>query len=149
MGVRRNFSVGGGNVIILLIFFRLLMLQCKWTFTKRFTASTPQRKCTMKARAPFASISKSFSSGAVYEFATKVYFLSSVTAFAELVHKSRYDCELHHGRQGPLDFEISPKKGCFLVSSWKKQISSLLASPETFRKNPLVVPPWKKSFRRS
>ena len=46
----------------------------------------------MKARAPFASILKSFSSGAVYEFVTKMYFLSSVAAFAELVQKSRYYC---------------------------------------------------------
>jgi len=29
------------------------------------------------------------------EFATKVYFLSSVTTFAELAHKCRYHCELH------------------------------------------------------
>jgi len=75
-------------------------------FTKRFIASTPQRKCTMEARAPFASILKYFSIGAVYEFVTKVYFLSSVTAFAELGYISR--CELHHGRQEagvrPLEF---------------------------------------------
>ena len=32
----------GGNVDILLIIFRLLTTQCKWTFTKRFTFSTPQ-----------------------------------------------------------------------------------------------------------
>jgi len=44
------------------------------------------RKCPMKARAPFASNLKSFSSGAVYEFATKVYFLSPATDFAELAH---------------------------------------------------------------
>ena len=72
----------GGNVDILLIILRLLTLQCKWTFTKRFPVSTPQWKFPMKARAPFASILKSFSSGAVgrlYEFATKVYFQSSAT----------------------------------------------------------------------
>jgi len=48
----------------------------------------------MEARAPFASILKSFSSGAVYGFASKVYFLSTITAFAELTHKCRYHCEL-------------------------------------------------------
>jgi len=64
MGVRRNFS-RGGNVDILLIFFKLLTLQCKWTFKKRFTVSTPRRKFPMQARAPFASILKSLSSGAV------------------------------------------------------------------------------------
>jgi len=38
MGVHRNFSRRGGvNVKILLILFRLLTMQCKWTFTKRFT----------------------------------------------------------------------------------------------------------------
>jgi len=35
------------NVDIWLIFFRLLTMQCKWTFTKRFILSTPQRKCRM------------------------------------------------------------------------------------------------------
>ena len=53
----------------------------------------------MKARAPIASILKSFSGWAACEFATKLYFLSSVAAFAELVHKSRYHCKLHHGRR--------------------------------------------------
>jgi len=47
------------------IFFRLLTLQCKRMFTKHFTVSTPQRKCPMIARALFAPILKSFSSGAV------------------------------------------------------------------------------------
>ena len=64
MGGRRNFSKGG-NVDILLIFFRLLTLQCKWTFTKRFTVSTPQRKFPMKTRPPFASTLRYFTSGAV------------------------------------------------------------------------------------
>jgi len=49
----------------------------------------------MKVRAPFASILKYFSSGAVYEFATKVYFLSFVTDFDELAHKCCYHGELH------------------------------------------------------
>ena len=39
MGVRRNFS-RGGNVNILLILVRLLMMQCKCTFTKRLTFCT-------------------------------------------------------------------------------------------------------------
>jgi len=36
----QKFFQVGGNVNILLIFFRLLTLQCKWTFTKLFTVST-------------------------------------------------------------------------------------------------------------
>jgi len=150
--VSAKFFPGRGNLIILLILFRLLTLQCKWSFTKRFTVSILQRKCTMKVRAPVASILKSFSSRAVYEFATRIYFLSSVTTFAELVHKSRYHCELHHGRrnggQVPWIVIISPKKVVFLVSSRKKQISPYLAPPENFWKNPLAVPLQKKSFRR-
>ena len=47
MGVGRYFS-RRGEVDILLIFFRLLRMQCKWTFTKRFTVSTSQRKCPME-----------------------------------------------------------------------------------------------------
>jgi len=31
---------GGGNVQILLILYRLLTMQCKWTFRKSFTLST-------------------------------------------------------------------------------------------------------------
>jgi len=41
LGVRRNFSRKGVNVDILLIFFRLLILQCKWTFTKHLTVYSP------------------------------------------------------------------------------------------------------------
>ena len=40
MGVRRNIS-RGGSIDILLILFRLLTMQCKCTFTKRFTLSNP------------------------------------------------------------------------------------------------------------
>jgi len=42
-GRRQKFFQGGGNVQILLrsILCRLLTIQCKWTFTKRFTLSTP------------------------------------------------------------------------------------------------------------
>jgi len=54
MGVRKTFS-RGWNVDNLLIIFRLLTLQCKGMFTKRFTVSAPQRKCSMKTRALFAS----------------------------------------------------------------------------------------------
>jgi len=52
----------------------------------------------MKARAPFASYLKYFSSGAVYEFATKVYFLSSVTDFAELtrIHTTESEMDLNY-----------------------------------------------------
>jgi len=63
-------------------------------FTKRFTVSTAQRKCPMKARAPFTSILKPFSSGAAYEFVTKVYFLSSVTDFTELAHIHTTESEM-------------------------------------------------------
>ena len=37
----------GGKVNILLIIFRLLTMQCQWTFTKRFTLVASQRKCAM------------------------------------------------------------------------------------------------------
>ena len=46
MGVRKNFC-GRVYVEILLIFFRLLTMQCTRTFTKRFNLSTSQRKCSM------------------------------------------------------------------------------------------------------
>jgi len=39
----------GGNVDIFLILFRLLTMQCKWTFTKRFTPTS------QKEIAPFYS----------------------------------------------------------------------------------------------
>jgi len=74
-GFPQNFFQVGGNVDTLFIIFRLLTFQCKWTFTKRFTVSTPQRKCLMKASDRFASILKSLSSGAVSEFVTMLYYL--------------------------------------------------------------------------
>ena len=48
MGVRSNFSRGVCSVNILRIFFRLLTLQCKRMFTKRFTVSTPQENAPWK-----------------------------------------------------------------------------------------------------
>jgi len=155
MDVRSNFSKGAGNVIILL---RLYFLGC-W----RCNASGRSQnallflhyttgKCLLKARAPFASILKPFSSEAVYEFATKLYFLSSVTAFAESVHKSRYHYELHHGpRKGGKAswiLKISPKKVVISVSSGKKTNFTTFGSPRKFLKKCLSGPPWKKSFRR-
>jgi len=37
----------GGNADTLLILCKSLTMQCKSTFTKRFTLSTPQRRCPM------------------------------------------------------------------------------------------------------
>jgi len=49
MCIRRNFS-RGGKVDILLrpIFFSLLTMQCKWTYTERFPLSTPYRKLILR-----------------------------------------------------------------------------------------------------
>jgi len=52
MGVGRNFSRGRGKVDILLIFFVLLTMQWKGTFTKRVALSTAQRKCSMLRQQP-------------------------------------------------------------------------------------------------
>jgi len=49
----------------------------------------------MKACAPFASILKSFSSGAVYEFATNLHFLSSIKDFAEFVYVHTTESEMN------------------------------------------------------
>ena len=76
MGVRRNISRSQRG--ILHIFFKLLTLQCKCTFTKRFTVSTLQRKCPMKVRAPFAAILKFFSSGPVFKFAVSYHYQHSL-----------------------------------------------------------------------
>ena len=46
-GRPQKFFQGGGNVDVLLILFRLLTMQCNWTFIKHFTLSTPQRKLPM------------------------------------------------------------------------------------------------------
>jgi len=57
MGIRGNFSRGGGNVDILLILFRLLTMQCTRTITNRFTLSS------QKVIAPFYGYShKKFAS---------------------------------------------------------------------------------------
>ena len=44
MGVRKNFT-SRGKLDVLLILFRLLMMQCNWTFKKRMILPAPQRKC--------------------------------------------------------------------------------------------------------
>jgi len=51
---------------------------------KMATPSKLQIKFPMKARAPFESLLKSYSSEDVEEFVGRVYFLTSFTAFAEL-----------------------------------------------------------------
>ena len=56
MGVCRNVSRVGAMSTFYLSFFRLQMMQCKWTYTKRFILSTPQRKFLMKARVPFVFV---------------------------------------------------------------------------------------------
>jgi len=83
-----------GNVDILLIVHRLLTMQCKWTFTERFTLSTPLRKFLMKARAPFASFSNSYSGGGVYEFAKSVQFLSQHLLNWRITQYNSNDCQL-------------------------------------------------------
>jgi len=57
----------------------------KWTFIKRFIYSI-LRKIPHGARAAFASFLKLYSGGSIYEFAKRVHFLSSATAFAELTY---------------------------------------------------------------
>jgi len=46
-GRPQKFFLGGGKVDFLLIVFKFLTMQCKWTPTKSLTLSTPQRKCSM------------------------------------------------------------------------------------------------------
>jgi len=82
MGVRRNFSKGAGNVIILRGYvFLVADVAMQMDVHKTLYCFYTTRKCPVKPRASFASILKPFSSEAVYEFTTKLYFLSSVTAF--------------------------------------------------------------------
>ena len=62
-------------------------LSCFYTTNK-----TPQES-TLSSRIYFEIFFKW--SCSLYEFARKVYFLWSVTTFAELSHKCRYHCKLH------------------------------------------------------
>jgi len=83
----------------------------------------------MKACAPFASILKSFSSGAGYEFVTKVCFLWSVTAFAELAHKSRYHCE-HHTTESERNLnyqQLTFAVLSFVCADWTELTSEILS----------------------
>jgi len=64
-------------------------------------------------------------------------------------------CEHGHQKRGqrgpwpPLYFEIFSKKGCFLSFEWEKtNFTTFGHSLDKIWKNPLVAPPWKKSFRR-
>jgi len=64
----------------------------------------------MKTRAPFASILKSFSSGAVYECATKVHFLLTVVGFPELAHIHTTESELDLNYQS-MRLQLSHQQG--------------------------------------
>ena len=73
----------GATPTFRLSFFRLRTMQCKCTFRKRFTRSTPQRNSPSK-HAFCSHFLKSYSGGVVFEFAKGLYStLSSFTAFAE------------------------------------------------------------------
>jgi len=63
----------------------------------------------------------------------------------------------NHGRRkegcrgglAPWILKISAKKGCFLNFEWeKKNFTTFVLPLKKFWKNPLVAPPWEKSFRR-
>jgi len=66
-GRPHNFSQGG-KVDILLIIFRFLTMQCKQTFTKRFSLSTPQRKYPMLRQKSQKSVLCSNSQGSQKNF---------------------------------------------------------------------------------
>jgi len=82
MGVRRKFSRVATSTFRL-SFFRLRTMQCKWTFTRRLTLSTPQKNFPMKVRAPFAFFEIIFMWSCIRIW-KMLYFLSSFRAFAEL-----------------------------------------------------------------
>jgi len=76
MGVRKNFS-RRGNVDILLVVFRLVTMQCKWTFTKLFTLSKPQRKCLMSRQ----QSQKCASLEAIARYITIIYSIDQLQIF--------------------------------------------------------------------
>jgi len=53
-GRPQKFFQVGATSTFRLSFFRWRTIECKWTFTKRFTLSAPQRKFPVKTCAPFA-----------------------------------------------------------------------------------------------
>jgi len=92
MGVAKIFQGGGqhGHFVYLFLVAQVAM---QMNVYKTLYCFYTTKKMPHETRAPLASILKSFSSGPENEFATKVCFASSVTAF--LAHKCRYNCELH------------------------------------------------------
>ena len=74
----------GATSTFRLSFFRLRKAQCKWTFTKRFTFSRPQRQFPMKAITPFAFVWNSIQVELYSCLRIGRTFLSSFTSFAEL-----------------------------------------------------------------
>ena len=84
----------------------------------------------------------------------KSVFLSSVTAFAELVHKTRYHCEptmgaeRGRGGQGPLDFENLAKQGCFLSLRREETDFTTFGPLRKILKKSPCGPSLEKSFRR-
>jgi len=97
MGVRRNFS-RGDNVDISLILFQVANNAMQMDLRKRLSLLFLHHKenSPMKARAPFAFFEIVFRwSCRLFQFAKRLYFLSSLTVFAELgIIQYHYNCEL-------------------------------------------------------
>jgi len=96
MGVRRNFSKGGKPQHFA-YHFQVADVAMQTNVHKAlsclYTTKNIPQESTLSTRIYYEIFFKW--SCKLYEFATKVYFLSSVTTFAELAHKCRYHCELH------------------------------------------------------
>jgi len=64
---------------------------------------------------------------------------------ARLIYCGHWRRKGGKGVKAPWILKISAKKGCFLNFEWEKPNFTTFGLP---RKNPLVPPSWKKSFRR-
>jgi len=80
-----------GNVDILLIFVRLLTIQCKWTCTKCFYLSTLQRKCPVLRQ----ESQKCASLTAWARYITIIYTIGYLQIFREGQFFSKKHCQYH------------------------------------------------------
>jgi len=93
MGVRRNFSRGQRRHFAYL--FEVADVAMQMFVHKTLYCFYTTKKMSHEITPSILHLFEIFFKWSYIEFATKLYFLSSVAAFAELAHKCRYHCELH------------------------------------------------------
>ena len=115
----------------------------KWTFTKRFALSKPQRKFHMLRAC--GNSHKTCDSLGEPEF---LVFLCTLARSIKLRDLPLWASEGEQGGRLPWILKISAKKGCFLSFEREKTNFTNFGSPRKTLEKSSSTSPWEKSFRR-